>query len=146
MATRTIVTVTDDLDGSETGDISTSTFGLDGDTFEIDLSEANRLKLAAALEPYIRNGRAVSAKARTPRLYGANRRNGGTHRIDGKSTATPRIRASRPDFADIRAWAAAEGFRVSERGRIADAIVDKYDRRNDMPAGHAGGGSIQEPR
>jgi hypothetical protein len=45
MATRTIVTVTDDLDGSETGDISTSTFGLDGDSFEIDLSEANRLKL-----------------------------------------------------------------------------------------------------
>ena len=50
MAQKVTVQLVDDLDGSQSNDISTVTFGLDGATYEIDLSEANADNLRKALE------------------------------------------------------------------------------------------------
>ena len=51
MAKKTVVTVVDDLDGSESAE--TVTFAYGGTTYEIDLGPANRDALNAALSPFI---------------------------------------------------------------------------------------------
>jgi len=56
MATRTVSTVFDDLDGSTDG-VRTYRFGLEDLTYEIDLSTDNLGRLRAALAPFITAGR-----------------------------------------------------------------------------------------
>ncbi|HEY3733017.1 MAG TPA: Lsr2 family protein [Streptosporangiaceae bacterium] len=104
MAQTTVVTITDDIDGTEGAE--TLTFSFDGQGYEIDLSEKNLKKFKKGLQPFIDSGRKV-------------RRQG---------PARPaRARASRNNSSDIRAWAAEQGIAVSERGRIPAAVVDKYE-------------------
>ena len=62
MARKTIVELTDDLDGKKAAE--TVSFALDGRPMEIDLSSANAAKLRKALEPYIEAGRRVRGGAR----------------------------------------------------------------------------------
>jgi len=50
----------DDLDGSEAS--GTIDFGLDGRTYEIDLSEENAAKLRDALAPFIDAGRKAGGR------------------------------------------------------------------------------------
>src|SRR5215469_17009779 len=96
MARSVAVVVTDDLDGSS--DAETITFGLDGVTYEIDLSAVNRAKLERDFAPYVEAGRRISRS-----------RNRGQGR-----PVSPRI-----DRAAVRAWAKENGLQVSERGRIS---------------------------
>lgn len=103
MAQRTEIVFTDDLDGGPAE--GTVTFGIDGATYEIDLSRANADKLATAVAPYIEAGRKVSS--------GTRRR--------GKATS-----AGRHDLSAVREWARAEGLRISDRGRIPADVVAKY--------------------
>ncbi|WP_131747847.1 Lsr2 family protein [Frankia sp. Cppng1_Ct_nod] len=111
MAQKTIVSLIDDLDGHEADE--TVRFGLDGASYEIDLSEKNATKLRESLAPFVgaarRSGGRATAARRGPR--GASRRTGGTDRT-----------------ADIREWARANGYTVSDRGRIASNIVEAYDK------------------
>lgn len=104
MAQKVQVLLIDDLDGGEAEE--TVSFGLDGSTYEIDLSSDNAAKLRAALAPYVEVARRASAK-RTPR---------------GKQRTTP----TKDRSAEIRAWAKAAGKQISDRGRIPQAIVDEY--------------------
>jgi hypothetical protein len=53
----------DDLDGSEGAE--TITYTVNGQEYEIDLSEDNAEKFHAALEPYIQNSREVRRQAET---------------------------------------------------------------------------------
>jgi len=92
------------MDGSP--DAETLTFGLNGVTYEIDLSEANRAKLSAAFAPFIAAGRRSSR--------GGRRRAG-------------RPGAERVDRAAVRAWAREAGLAVSERGRISADIMRQYE-------------------
>ena len=103
MATKRSVVITDDLDGSS--DAETTTFGLDGVTYEIDLSRKNRAKLEKTLAPFIEHGRRASARSgrRTVRRSGGEK-NG-----------------------EVRAWAKAEGLKVSERGRISADVLRQYE-------------------
>ncbi|MGX1491238.1 hypothetical protein RKD41_003497 [Streptomyces tendae] len=55
MAQKVVVTLFDDIDGSEAAE--TIAFGLDGKSYEIDLNEANAKKLRKALAPYVEAGR-----------------------------------------------------------------------------------------
>jgi len=52
MAQKVQVLLVDDLDGGEAEE--TVSFGIDGATYEIDLSGENAAKLRAALEPFIK--------------------------------------------------------------------------------------------
>lgn len=101
MAQRSIVFITDDLDG--TADAETVTFAYQGRSFEIDLSEKNRQQLEEALEPYIAKARRASSRA--------------------SGAARPRNSA---DLAGVRAWAQEKGHAISSRGRIPRAIMDAY--------------------
>lgn len=61
MAQRTITTLVDDLDGTdlERGSGETIRFGVDGRTYEIDLSDDNAQALREALQPYTEAGRRI---------------------------------------------------------------------------------------
>lgn len=105
MAKTVSVVVSDDLDGSDGAE--TVAFGLDGVTYEIDLSDKNRAKLEKAFAPYVEHGRRVRQR----------------HRRSGPgSSAGPRI-----DRAAVRAWAREQGLQVSERGRISAEIMTQYE-------------------
>jgi hypothetical protein len=106
------VVLTDDLDGSEAAE--TITYTINGQEYEIDLSEDNADKFHDALAPYIQNSREVRRQAETARRRDGRRRNSG-----GGS--------SRDDIPQIRAWAESQGMDVSARGRVKKEIIDAYD-------------------
>ena len=64
MATQTIVTLVDDLDGSEATE--SVSFALDGASYEIDLSDTNADKLRDALAGYVASARRVDGARRGP--------------------------------------------------------------------------------
>lgn len=107
MAQRTIVELTDDLDGGK-ADVTVA-FGLEGKGYEIDVSEKNARKLRAALAEYMEAARRVAA-------------NGGR----GRKLDNVTRRGSKGDTAAIRTWAAANGHKVSDRGRIPAAVQAAY--------------------
>lgn len=110
MATVTMVSTVDDLDGSAGAE--TIPFSFDGVAYEIDLSEANAKKLRDALAPYI---------AHAHRLTG--RRGRPTRQARGRSSSA----MGREQVALIRDWARANGHTVSDRGRLSASVVAAYE-------------------
>lgn len=104
MTQKIQVLLEDDLTGGTAQE--TIRFGLDGETYEIDLNKRNASKLRRSLEEYVRHARRARSRSRR-RSQGAARR-----------------RRS----ADIRAWAKQSGFEVSDRGRIPTEVVERYER------------------
>lgn len=100
------MTLQDDLDGGSADE--TVTFGLDGRSYEIDLTTKNADKLRKTLAPYVAAGRRAG---RIPRQGPF-----------GRSTA-----ASDGNTAAIRAWAIEQGYEVSSRGRISADIRAAYE-------------------
>jgi len=88
----------------------TVAFGLDGTTYEIDLSKKNGAALRKALEPYVKAARKGSSA-------------GGRR----KSTATSGRKTRRDyDIVQLREWAGSNGVEVPARDRIPQAVVDQY--------------------
>lgn len=110
MAKQTIVTLVDDLDGSEAEE--QVEFAMDGKSYEIDLSTANSKKLREALAPFV----------------AAARRAGGTRRRS--SGSTPRPAVDREQNQAIREWAQKQGMKISERGRIPASVLEAYHQQN----------------
>jgi peptidoglycan hydrolase-like protein with peptidoglycan-binding domain len=117
MATRTTVLVVDDLDGSEGAE--PLSFALDGASYEIDLSENNAGKLRDALAGYVASARRVDGGRRGPGRPKAV-----------KAAKAPRGSRTAPDreqTAAIREWARANGYEVSERGRLSAAVQQAFE-------------------
>jgi hypothetical protein len=112
MAKQTTVTFVDDLDGSEAS--GTLAFGLDGRSYEIDLSEKNTDKLRKALTPFIDAARKVGG------------RGSGRGRGQRQSAAW----SNREETQAIREWARQNGRQVADRGRIPVSIVEAYQKAN----------------
>ncbi len=108
MAQRVNIVLTDDLDGSDASE--TVTFALDGNTYDIDLSDDNAARLREALRPYVAVGRKTGG--RTPAPRGVRRR------------STP---AGSGSATDIRAWAQAQGMTVNARGRVPAEVRAAYE-------------------
>ncbi len=109
MAQKTIVQLTDDLDGSEA--VETITFALDGVSYEIDLNQKNASKLRKALEPFAGAGRRQRRGTGTgPTRRGVALRGTG----DGPSPVL------------VRSWAESQGIEVAARGRVPAEIIEKY--------------------
>jgi hypothetical protein len=102
----------DDLDGTEGAE--TISYTINGQDYEIDLSEDNAEKFHDTLEPYIQKSREVRRQADTTRRKDGRRRSSGAG-------------SSRDDIPQIRAWAESQGMNVNARGRIKKEIVDAYD-------------------
>jgi hypothetical protein len=105
MARRTIVHLEDDLSGGAAEE--SVRFALDGRLFEIDLSMKNAAQLRELFAPYISAGRPVRAGR------GQVRRSSG-YDGDGLEPAT------------VRAWANANGYAVSTRGRVSRELREAY--------------------
>ena len=105
MAQKVQVLLVDDLDGSTADE--TVTFGLDGVSYEIDLSSGNAGKLRNELAQYVEHARKTTAAP-------ARRRR-------------TRSGAGREQSARIREWAKQHGKKISERGRIPAEIVAEYE-------------------
>src|SRR4051794_32023333 len=107
MATKTVVTLVDDLT-DEPADTTVS-FGLDGREYELDLTDANAKELRDLF------GRYVSAARKT---------SGGRRRRAAAPAEKPAFRDFDP--AAVRAWAASNGHKVSNRGRIKAEVLEAY--------------------
>ncbi|HEY2196074.1 MAG TPA: Lsr2 family protein [Actinomycetospora sp.] len=118
MATRTVVTLVDDVDGSEAQE--SISFGLDRVDYEIDLSTEHADALRGLFAPYMaaarRTGRRRSSREAQPAARPAS---SGT---DGSGPAR-----SRSTNAQIRAWAAEHGVTLAERGRLPGRVIEAFE-------------------
>ncbi|MER7983854.1 Lsr2 family protein [Streptomyces sp. NPDC095817] len=108
MAQQVITQLLDDLDGTEASE--TIVFGIDGKTYEIDLSDRNAAKLRKDLTSYVDKGRKVSQNRSSSKRSGAGRA------------------APDGDTARIRAWARENGYEVNDRGRVPAQIKEAYTK------------------
>lgn len=119
MVARTIVVMTDDLDGSEAD--QTVRFSLGPFEYEIDLSTANADALRDALRPYVAAARRISGRVgvspRVPR--------GSAAPVTASAVDRDRAKAER---AVLRDWAQRHGIHVNDRGRIPDQIISAFKR------------------
>jgi hypothetical protein len=107
MAQRTLVILEDDYDGSEADE--TVTFALDGAEYEIDLSAKNAESLRDALAPWVAHARRVGGRRR-------------------RAPARAAAGSSGSSTSEIRAWAQAQGYEVSSRGRVSGEIREAYEQ------------------
>lgn len=112
MAQKVLVQLVDDLDGTQSDDISTVSFGLDGVDYEIDLSEANADTLRKTLEEFVAHAR---------RTGGRIKRGGSAKQPGGSATA------SREQAQAVREWARRNGHEVSNRGRIPGSLIEAFE-------------------
>jgi hypothetical protein len=125
MAQVTRVQLVDDVDGGE-ADESVS-FGIDGTSLEIDLSNANAEKLGGVLAPYIAAARRSGGQ---PARQQPVQRQPGARRPVERQSSPDTPTSPREDTGQIRAWAAANGFTVSARGRISPEAMQAYRSRS----------------
>jgi hypothetical protein len=118
VARKVIETLVDDISGDEIpkGAGKTIAFSIDGKSYEIDLSDKNAEKFTKALEPYISAARKTSASTATTPARAT--------RAKGGAKATSRWSAG---YATVRAWAQENGLEVSEKGRVADSVMQAYE-------------------
>jgi hypothetical protein len=114
MARKTQVVLIDDIDGGKADE--TVKFALDGQAYEIDLSDAHAKELRDALEKFqeagTRLGRYSLGAARGP----------------VRQAPTPRRQpGDRDQNKAIREWAEHSGKTVAPRGRIPQAVIDEYN-------------------
>lgn len=108
MATRTVITLVDDLSGKDVGEEGrTVAFSFDGVDYQIDLGEKNFTRLEKALDPFI------SAATRVGRVPARRRR--------GQAAGGPAGSRS------VRDWARDNGYAVAERGRVPQEIMAAYN-------------------
>ncbi|QGQ20361.1 Lsr2 family protein [Cellulomonas sp. JZ18] len=115
MAQKVQVLLVDDVDGGTADE--TVTFGLDGVTYEIDLTSENAGKLRDALAPWVGHARRVGGRSSSGRSSSGR-----------SSSGSSSSRAARANEAqEIREWAKENGYQVSERGRISAEVRQAYD-------------------
>ncbi len=103
MASKTVLIMTDDIDGSQADE--TVRFSIDRTSYEIDLSEANARKLRDALQAYADSGR----------------------KTGGRRSGRRRTRiADKDETKAMRDWARDHGMEVSDRGRVPAHILEAY--------------------
>jgi len=107
MAQHTQIVFTDDIDGSDA--VGTVQFGLEGTSYEIDLSKKNADKLAGILEPYVEAARKTGSASKRP---------------------AGRSRAAGPNPAAVREWARTEGMEVKDKGRVPAELIVKFQAAN----------------
>lgn len=106
MAQRVNIVLEDDIDGGDATE--TVMFGLDGVSYEIDLSDKNAQRLRDSLTKYVASARRTASRGRRSARRGT----------------------SGPSTAAVREWARSNGHDVSDRGRISAEIKAAYEAAN----------------
>ncbi len=107
-------------EGERDAVVETVEFSYRGVDYEIDLSAKGSRAMDRALAPFVEDARRVARARRAP----------ATRRVAGGRRA-PAARAdvgagSAPTAREVRAWAAAQGIGVSERGRVSADVMSRY--------------------
>jgi hypothetical protein len=115
MAQKVLVQLVDDLDGTTSDTVSTVQFGLDGVTYEIDLTDSNADRLRDVFADYVNSGRRTGGRVKR----GSAGRNGSANN----------------DASQIREWAQANGIELAARGRIPAHVAESYReaQKDDKP-------------
>jgi hypothetical protein len=124
----------DDLDGTPA---QQTTFGLDGKVYTIDLGEANRAKLEKALRPFLAVAQVYAEMPLAPGMEVplTVAAPGDEEDPVPPPTPAPRVAKARGPRgkqssavaqSTIRQWATENGYQVSDRGRIPDAVMNAY--------------------
>lgn len=100
MAKKVTVTLVDDMDEEAVAD-ETVEFGLDGQSYEMDLSRANAERFREQMKPWVTNARKVGRSVR------------------------PRV--SKERYAAVRQWARDRGHKIGVRGRVPASLIAAYD-------------------
>jgi Lsr2 len=116
MAQKTIVQLIDDLDGTISDSIETITFGLDGATYEIDLSDDHASQLRDELADFVASARRVGGRAKP----GAGSSTASTTNTNGSNRSREQTQA-------IRDWARKNGWEVADRGRIPVNVIEAFE-------------------
>ncbi len=113
------VRLVDDLDGEAADE--TVEFGIDGKSYEIDLSKENAGRLRDVLADFVTAAR---------RAGGRRRSSAGTGTASGGAGSAPRGRTAidREQNQAIREWARKQGMKVSDRGRIPAEVLEAYHK------------------
>jgi hypothetical protein len=122
MAQKTTVQLVDDLDGSASEDISTVTFGLDGVSYEIDLTGDNAENLRKGLTDFIAAARRTGGRVK--RGFGAT------------ATSVPSAGSARSkeQTQAIRDWARNNGWDIADRGRVPASVIEAFETAHAEPA------------
>ena len=125
MAQRTIVQLTDDLDGKPIPDGKGETirFSLDRTDYEIDLTDKNAKALRDTVSKYIAAARRTGSGAR-----GAGNRRGTGRRGSVGRGGNETSRDYDPKA--VRVWAQSQGIEVSQRGRVPADLIAKFQEAN----------------
>ena len=118
MAQKTIVHLTDDLDGSEA--TQNVEFGYQGKTYKLDLNDQNASELEEALAPYIAAAQNVAGPTASGRR-GGRRATASQQRSGGDKDYDPKA---------VRAWAQSNSLEVPARGRIPGTVVEQFKAAN----------------
>jgi hypothetical protein len=106
MGQRVILEKYDDLDGTTTEEVETIEFSIDRKSYTIDLAPHNATALRELLAPYVKAGKRGGSRS--------------TSRSGASKQADPRLQK-------VREWARANGIEVSDRGLVAQHIIDAYE-------------------
>lgn len=114
MAKKTVYL--DDLEPNDVeADAGTVTFSLEGTRYEIDLSTKNATRLRSALAPFMEAGRKLNGSPTVAKV-----RSSSAKLVGGSGYSSDQLNA-------IRTWARANGFEVSDKGRIAGNILAAFE-------------------
>jgi hypothetical protein len=116
------VRLVDDIDGEAADE--TVEFGIDGKSYEIDLSKDNAGRLRDALADFVSAARRAGGRRRGS--------SAGTGTASGGAGAAPKGRPAidREQNQAIRDWARKRGMKVSDRGRIPAEVLEAYHKEN----------------
>lgn len=119
MAKQTTTYLVDDFDGSQGEDIAELVFGWRSSIYSIDLNETNTKAFTEAITPFLSKAQKLG-QLKLSHLPPTRRSPAPTAR----ATAT----VDREQNQAIRDWARAQGYKVSDRGRIPQGVVDEFHR------------------
>ena len=100
VARRTVTVFIDDMTGEEITDVRHVEFAFRGVEYRLDLSPESFVEMQEVFAPWVEN-----------------------------ATRVPKRRRAKRDLNDVRAWAKANGFEVSDKGRVPKKVLDAYDAR-----------------
>jgi hypothetical protein len=111
MAQKVQILLTCDLDEEDVAAVETVSFSYDGNSYAFELCEEHLQEFSSTMQGYIAAARRADGAGRRPRVSAGLRGAG---------------RSSKEDLAPVREWARANGYRVSDRGRIPGEVRDAY--------------------
>ncbi len=152
MATRTTVTVLDDVDGSKADE--SVQFSVDGRAYEIDLNAQNAAELRKAFDPYLTKARRIGgrqlyrtkpkiaaaaaatpapspaptpAPSPAPTPKGTPAPTGTLQPVKRQSLKGKPRPTTRRDRDVMRVWARAQGYSVGDKGRISSEVETAWE-------------------